>query len=76
MPAVKVPVPSSLVMSFFVWMLCDGTRTRGRGVPAAARVKIEGADKDLKQAIEEGLRCAALASQEQAATSSWLAGAP
>ena len=34
--------------------------------------KIEGAAKDMRQAIEEGLRCATLASREREPTSNWL----
>jgi hypothetical protein len=52
------------------------TRERVHEVDAFLRPRIEnleGAEKNTRQSIEEGLRCAALAEKEGAATSTWLA---
>ncbi len=52
------------------------TKERVREVEAFLRPrveKLEGAEKNTRQSIEEGLRCAALAEKEAAATSAWLA---
>jgi hypothetical protein len=35
---------------------------------------IEGAERNARQSVEEGLRCAALAEKEGPATSRWLTG--
>jgi aminopeptidase N len=51
------------------------TEERVHAVDAFLRPRIqslEGAEKNARQSVEEGLRCAALAAKESAATSSWL----
>jgi alanyl aminopeptidase len=56
--------------------LCDRTRVRDAEAFFRPRVaSIEGTEKDMRQAVEEGLRCAALADKERAPTSEWLARA-
>jgi aminopeptidase N len=53
--------------------LCDGARVRAADEflrPRAA--KLEGVEKDLRQSVEEGLRCAALAGAARADASRWL----
>jgi alanyl aminopeptidase len=54
--------------------MCDKDRVHAVESFLRPRVeKLEGAEKNAKQAVEEGMRCAALAEKEGAATSSWLA---
>jgi aminopeptidase N len=54
--------------------MCDKDRVHAVESFLRPRVeKIEGAEKNTRQSIEEGLRCAALAERERATTSSWLA---
>ncbi len=56
--------------------MCD--KARVKDVEAFFRPRIEnleGAEKNARQAVEEGLRCAALSEKESAAASSWLTGA-
>jgi cytosol alanyl aminopeptidase len=68
-------LPSSQVSRFIRLggALCDTERVRGLQTFLQPRVeKIEGAAKDMRQAIEEGLRCATLASREREPTSRWL----
>jgi alanyl aminopeptidase len=53
--------------------LCDATRVRAAEAflqPRAA--KLEGVEKDLRQSVEEGLRCAALADAQRDEASRWL----
>jgi len=53
--------------------LCDAPRVRAAEAffkPRAA--KLEGVEKDLRQSVEEGLRCAALADAQRDAASRWL----
>jgi alanyl aminopeptidase len=53
--------------------LCDAARVRAADDflrPRAA--KLEGVEKDLRQSVEEGLRCAALAGAARADASRWL----
>jgi len=53
--------------------MCDGARVRAVETFLRPRVeKIEGTEKNLNQAVEEGLRCAALAEKERAPTEKWL----
>jgi aminopeptidase N len=57
--------------------MCDKDRVRAVESFLGPRVeKLEGAEKNTKQSIEEGMRCAALAEKEAVATSAWLAGGP
>jgi alanyl aminopeptidase len=55
--------------------LCDDGRV---GTAEAALrphlAKVEGVDKDLRQSVELGHRCAALAAAERAGTAAWLGG--
>ena len=53
--------------------LCDADRVRAAEAflePRAA--KLEGVEKDLRQSVEEGMRCAALADAERDEASRWL----
>jgi aminopeptidase N len=53
--------------------LCDADRVRAAEAflhPRAA--KLEGVEKDLRQSVEEGMRCAALAKAERAEAARWL----
>jgi alanyl aminopeptidase len=53
--------------------MCDKDRVHAVESFLRPRVeKLEGAEKATKQAIEEGLRCAALAEKEGAPTTAWL----
>jgi aminopeptidase N len=53
--------------------MCDKERVHAVESFLRPRVeKIEGAEKNTRQSVEEGLRCAALAEKEAVATSSWL----
>jgi len=53
--------------------LCDRPRVQAAEAFFRPRVAaIEGTEKDLRQAVEDGLRCAALADKERAPTSAWL----
>ena len=55
--------------------LCDADRVRAAEAflhPRAA--KLEGVEKDLRQSVEEGLRCAALAGAQRAEAARWLRG--
>jgi aminopeptidase N/puromycin-sensitive aminopeptidase len=55
---------------------CDAARVRGAEAFLRPRLaRFEGTDKEMRQAVEEGLRCAALADKERPATSAWLAEA-
>jgi len=66
--------------SFIIWRLvravpalCDAARVRAADAylrPRAA--KVEGIETNLRQSVEEGLRCAALADAARADTSRWL----
>lgn len=72
-------MPSSQVSRFIRLggALCDAERMRGLQAFLQPRVeRLEGAAKDLRQAVEEGLRCATLAARERDATSAWLARRP
>jgi len=54
--------------------LCDDSRVRQAEDFFRPRIAaIEGTEKDLRQSVEAGLRCAALARQQRAPTSAWLA---
>jgi alanyl aminopeptidase len=54
--------------------MCDKDRVHAVESFLRPRVeKLEGAEKNAKQAVEEGMRCAALAEKEGAPTSAWLA---
>jgi len=56
--------PSTMMARFVgtVPALCDGARVRAAEAFFRPRVaKLEGVEKDLRQSVEEGLRCAALA---------------
>jgi hypothetical protein len=53
--------------------LCDAGRVRAAEAflrPRAA--KLEGVEKDLRQSVEEGMRCAALAESQRAVAAGWL----
>ena len=53
--------------------LCDAQRIRAADAflrPRAA--KLEGVEKDLRQSVEEGMRCAALAAASRAEAVRWL----
>jgi aminopeptidase N len=53
--------------------MCDSARVRAAEAFLRPRVeKIEGTEKNLNQAVEEGLRCAVLAEKERAPTEKWL----
>jgi alanyl aminopeptidase len=53
--------------------LCDAERTHAFEAFLGPRLKaVEGLDQNLKQAVEEGLRCASLAGKERGATEKWL----
>jgi len=57
--------------------LCDAERVRAADAflrPRAA--KLEGVEKDLRQSVEEGMRCAALATASRAEAVRWLRGRP
>jgi alanyl aminopeptidase len=53
--------------------LCDPGQIREAETLFRSRLtKVEGVDKDLRQSVEDGLRCAALADAQRGATSDWL----
>jgi aminopeptidase 2 len=53
--------------------LCDAERVRALQAFLQPRIdRIEGTAKDMRQAVEEGLRCATLADRERAPTSAFL----
>jgi aminopeptidase N len=53
--------------------LCDEERVRAVDASLRPRAaKLEGVEKDLRQSVEEGLRCAALARAERGDASHWL----
>ena len=57
--------------------LCDAGRVRAAETFLRPRVaKLEAVDKDLRQSVEEGLRCAALAEAGQAEAARWFRGQP
>jgi hypothetical protein len=54
--------------------MCDAGQVRAAEAFFAPRMaKIEGTEKGLRQSVEDGLRCAALADKESSATAKWLA---
>jgi cytosol alanyl aminopeptidase len=54
--------------------LCDAERVRTFDAFMTARMtKLEGVDKELRQTVEEAMRCVALAEAQREATSAWLA---
>jgi alanyl aminopeptidase len=54
--------------------MCDAGRVRAAEAFFAPRMaKVDGAEKGLRQSVEDGLRCAALADKETSATATWLA---
>jgi aminopeptidase N len=68
-------LPSSQVSRFLrlAGTLCDADRVRALQTFLAPRVaRLEGTAKDMRQAAEEGLRCATLAGRERETTSAWL----
>jgi hypothetical protein len=74
----KKAVPSALLGRFvrIVSSMCDAGRVRAAAAFFRSRLeKVEGTEKDMRQSLEEGLRCAALAEKERAVTSIWLARA-
>jgi|GEM_PF-4561148 len=53
--------------------LCDADQIREADALFRSRLtKVEGVDKDLRQSVEDGLRCAALADAQRGPTSDWL----
>ncbi|MET0592975.1 MAG: M1 family metallopeptidase [Polyangiaceae bacterium] len=53
--------------------MCDAGRVRAAEAFFAPRMaKIDGTEKGLKQSIEDGMRCAALADKETSSTTKWL----
>jgi cytosol alanyl aminopeptidase len=55
--------------------LCDEAKVHAAETFWRARIgPLEGADKDVRQSVEAGVRCAALAAKERAPTSAWLSG--
>ena len=57
--------------------LCDAERVRAADAllrPRAA--KLEGVEKDLRQSVEEGMRCAALAGAARTEAARWLRAQP
>jgi cytosol alanyl aminopeptidase len=54
--------------------MCDAGQVRAAEAFFAPRMaKIEGTEKGLRQSVEDGMRCAALADKESSATAKWLA---
>ena len=57
--------------------LCDAGRVRAAEAFLRPRVaKLEAVEKDLRQSVEEGLRCAALAEAARAEAARWFRGRP
>jgi alanyl aminopeptidase len=55
--------------------MCDTGQVRAAEAFFAPRLaKIDGTEKPLRQSVEDGLRCAALADKESSPTAKWLAG--
>jgi aminopeptidase N len=55
--------------------MCDAGQVRTAEAFFAPRMaKIDGTEKGLRQSVEDGLRCAALADKESGPTAKWLAG--
>jgi alanyl aminopeptidase len=53
--------------------MCDAGQVRAAEAFFAPRLaKIDGTEKVLRQSVEDGLRCAALADKESSATAKWL----
>ncbi len=75
--AVEKRLPSFIV-GRLVWVvagLCDAGRVDDAQAFFAPKVaEIEGADKNLKQAVEAGKLCAALADNQRPAVTAWLGG--
>ncbi|HVR62239.1 MAG TPA: M1 family metallopeptidase [Polyangia bacterium] len=72
--AAAVPDPQRARFMGVAGALCD--RERVQSVAAFLRPRIEaleGADKSIRQSIEQGLRCAMLREKEAPATTQWLA---
>jgi len=71
-------IPSAMVGRVIASVagVCDTERVRALGAFFEAHTaEVEGVGKDLRQSVESGLRCSALADAERAATSAWLKSA-